>query len=127
MARRPARAISILLSQQRNNKGINMETGCGMGKMPEMTSNNLRDIVSAAGWVPVAQNSSHRQYEHPTLPGRVTIACHAGKTLPLPTIKSVLCQAGLEDIYQNLKNGTAAGGGKPLKLAVKAARDYAPA
>ena len=33
-------------------------------------------LIEKDGWVLVAQVGSHRQYKHPTKPGRVTIAAH---------------------------------------------------
>ena len=44
---------------------------------------------------PVATRGSHRQYKHPTFPGRVTIP-HPNKDLPRGTVQSILKQAGLK-------------------------------
>ena len=46
----------------------------------------IRDVIKlieADGWYMVATRGSHRQYKHPTKPGRVTIAGHPGDELPL--------------------------------------------
>ncbi|HEY7339705.1 MAG TPA: type II toxin-antitoxin system HicA family toxin [Ktedonobacterales bacterium] len=37
----------------------------------------------------------HRQYKHPTKPGRVTVAGHPNKDLPPKTRDSIFQQAGL--------------------------------
>ena len=59
----------------------------------------VRDLIRAIkkdGWRLVAQNGSHRQYKHPTKPGRVTISGHRESDDVSPDIeKSVLRQAGL--------------------------------
>lgn len=37
----------------------------------------IRDVLQQlkeAGWQQVGQSGSHRQFKHPTLPGRVTVA-----------------------------------------------------
>jgi predicted RNA binding protein YcfA (HicA-like mRNA interferase family) len=58
---------------------------------------NSRDIISALtadGWVQVAHKGSHKQFKHPTKPGRVTVP-HPSKDLPLGTLKSIKKQSGL--------------------------------
>ena len=58
----------------------------------------IRDVIKlieADGWYMVATRGSHRQYKHPTKPGRVTIAGHPGDELAPGTLNSVLKQAQL--------------------------------
>ena len=58
----------------------------------------IRDVIKlieADGWYAVATRGSHRQYKHPTKPGRVTIAGHPGDELAPGTLNSVLKQAQL--------------------------------
>ncbi|MBE3109290.1 MAG: type II toxin-antitoxin system HicA family toxin [Acidobacteria bacterium] len=60
----------------------------------------IRDIMKKLredGWYEVAQRGSHRQYRHPSKPGRVTIAGHANDDLAPGTLNSVLKQAGLKE------------------------------
>jgi predicted RNA binding protein YcfA (HicA-like mRNA interferase family) len=60
----------------------------------------IRDIIKKLredGWYEVAQRGSHRQYRHPSKPGRVTIAGHANDDLAPGTLDSVLKQAGLKE------------------------------
>jgi len=60
----------------------------------------LRDIIKMLkqdGWFEVTQKGSHRQYKHPTKPGRVTIAGHLNDDLAPGTLNSVLKQAGLKE------------------------------
>jgi predicted RNA binding protein YcfA (HicA-like mRNA interferase family) len=59
----------------------------------------VREMIRAIerdGWVLVATRGSHRQYKHPTKPGRVTIPGRLGDDLPPGTERSVRKQAGLE-------------------------------
>lgn len=51
--------------------------------------------VTADGWVLVRQKGSHRQYNHPTKRGTVTIAGHPSKDLHPKTYASIRRTAGL--------------------------------
>jgi predicted RNA binding protein YcfA (HicA-like mRNA interferase family) len=53
-------------------------------------------LLEADGWYLVAIKGSHRQYKHPTKPGRVTIAGHSGDDLAPGTLNSILKQAQLK-------------------------------
>ena len=58
----------------------------------------IRDVIRLIeedGWFLVATKGSHRQFKHPSKPGRVTIAGHPGDDLAPGTLTSVLKQAGL--------------------------------
>jgi predicted RNA binding protein YcfA (HicA-like mRNA interferase family) len=60
----------------------------------------VRDLIRAiekAGWQYLKRKGSHRQYKHPTIPGRVTIPGHPGDEIHPDTLKSVLSQAGLKE------------------------------
>lgn len=52
-------------------------------------------LVEADGWIQVAQEGSHRQYKHPTKPGKVTIAGKPGETIPPGTWANIRRQAGI--------------------------------
>jgi len=59
----------------------------------------VRDVIKmieADGWYLVTTRGSHRQYKHPTKPGRVTIAGHPGDDLAPGTLNSILKQAQLK-------------------------------
>jgi predicted RNA binding protein YcfA (HicA-like mRNA interferase family) len=47
------------------------------------------------GWRLVAQSGSHRQYEHPAKPGKVTVAGKPNAKVPKGTAANILRQAGL--------------------------------
>jgi predicted RNA binding protein YcfA (HicA-like mRNA interferase family) len=48
------------------------------------------------GWVLVKQRGSHRQFKHPSKPGRVTVAGKPSHDLAPGTLTSIMKQAGLE-------------------------------
>jgi predicted RNA binding protein YcfA (HicA-like mRNA interferase family) len=48
------------------------------------------------GWALIATKGSHRQYKHPTKPGRVTVPGHLGDDIKAGTLNSILQQAGLK-------------------------------
>jgi predicted RNA binding protein YcfA (HicA-like mRNA interferase family) len=51
--------------------------------------------VEADGWVQVKARGGHRQYKHPTKPGRVTIPGGPNEDLAPGTWASIQRQAGL--------------------------------
>ena len=58
----------------------------------------IRDVIKLIeddGWYLVSTRGSHRQFKHPTKPGRVTIAGHPSDDLAPGTLNSVLKQARL--------------------------------
>jgi len=64
--------------------------------MPRVTAREAERAIMRDGWRPVGGGSgSHRQYEHPTKPGAVTIAHHAGQIIAPGTLGNILRQAGL--------------------------------
>jgi len=59
----------------------------------------VRDMIKVVqwdGWIQVRQRGSHRQFQHPTKPGNVTIAGALADEMPKGTRNSVLKQAGLK-------------------------------
>jgi len=53
-------------------------------------------LIEADGWYLVSMRGSHRQYKHPTKPGRVTIAGHPSHDIAPGTLESILKQAQLK-------------------------------
>jgi predicted RNA binding protein YcfA (HicA-like mRNA interferase family) len=53
-------------------------------------------LIQQDGWYLVAQKGSHRQFKHPTKPGRVTVPGKPSDDLALGTQSSILKQAGLK-------------------------------
>lgn len=54
-------------------------------------------MIESDGWYLVDTGGSHRQYKHPSKPGRVTIAGNLGHSLAPGTLNSILKQAKLKD------------------------------
>jgi predicted RNA binding protein YcfA (HicA-like mRNA interferase family) len=52
-------------------------------------------VIEQDGWYLVATRGSHRQFKHPTKPGRVTFAGKLSDDLAPGTLASILKQAGL--------------------------------
>jgi predicted RNA binding protein YcfA (HicA-like mRNA interferase family) len=53
-------------------------------------------LIEDDGWLHIATRVSHRQFKHPTKPGRVTIAGKPSDDLARGTERSIMRQAGLE-------------------------------
>jgi predicted RNA binding protein YcfA (HicA-like mRNA interferase family) len=56
----------------------------------------VRDVIKqieANGWYQVRMKGDHRQFKHPTKPGRVTIAGHPSKEVPPGILSSIFKQA----------------------------------
>jgi predicted RNA binding protein YcfA (HicA-like mRNA interferase family) len=54
-------------------------------------------LLEGEGWFLIATRGSHRQYKHPVLPGRVTVAGKPSDDLAPGTLNSILKQSGLKD------------------------------
>jgi predicted RNA binding protein YcfA (HicA-like mRNA interferase family) len=53
-------------------------------------------LLERDGWVLAVTRGSHRQFRHPTKPGRVTVSGSLGDDMPKGTFASVRRQAGLK-------------------------------
>jgi predicted RNA binding protein YcfA (HicA-like mRNA interferase family) len=61
----------------------------------------VRDVIRLIerdGWLLVATRGSHRQYKHPSKPGRVTVAGKPSDDMAPGTLNSVLKQALLKEL-----------------------------
>lgn len=59
----------------------------------------MRELVSlleSDGWALVRTKGSHRQFQHASKPGTVTVAGNLGTDVPVGTLDNVLKQAGLK-------------------------------
>jgi predicted RNA binding protein YcfA (HicA-like mRNA interferase family) len=56
-------------------------------------------LIEEDGWYLLATRGSHRQFKHPSKPGRVTIAGKPSDDLAPGTRNSILKQAGLKEQY----------------------------
>jgi predicted RNA binding protein YcfA (HicA-like mRNA interferase family) len=60
----------------------------------------VRDVLRRLkddGWVRVKSKGGHRQFKHPTKPGRVTVSGKPSHTVPPGTLASIFKQAGWAD------------------------------
>lgn len=53
-------------------------------------------LLAEDGWFLVATRGSHRQFKHPSKPGRVTVAGKPSDDLAPGTLGSIFKQAGLK-------------------------------
>lgn len=60
-----------------------------------MHSREVIRLLLSAGWREVGQAGSHKQFVHPSKPGRVTVP-HPKADIPLGTLKSIGKQAQLK-------------------------------
>ena len=79
---RPVRTIADM-------KGLRLRV-----QQSELMSDMIR-ALGADGWFEVAQRGSHKQFRHPTKPGRVTVVWPS-KDVPLGTLRSIEKQAGIK-------------------------------
>ena len=59
----------------------------------------VRDVIKlieADGWYFHRQRGSHRQYRHPTKPGKVTVAGKPSDEMAPGTLGSIFRQAGID-------------------------------
>ena len=70
-------------------------TAEALGTISGMKFRELIRLLEDDGWQLVAQRGSHQQYEHPTKPGKVTVAGKPGADVPKGTAANILRQAGL--------------------------------
>jgi predicted RNA binding protein YcfA (HicA-like mRNA interferase family) len=61
-----------------------------------MKVRDVLKILADDGWTPKNQEGSHRQFVHPSKPGKVTVAGHPSAELDPKTKASILKQAGIE-------------------------------
>ena len=60
-----------------------------------MKVRDVLKLLAEDGWFQVSQRGSHRQFEHPEKPGKVTIAGHPSDEVRPGTLASIRRQAGL--------------------------------
>jgi predicted RNA binding protein YcfA (HicA-like mRNA interferase family) len=61
----------------------------------DRSSRAIIKALQADGWYEVNAVGSHKQFKHPTKPGRVTVA-HPVKDLKTGTLKSIERQSGVK-------------------------------
>ena len=61
-----------------------------------MKISELLRALASDGWVLVATRGSHRQFKHPSKPGRVTVPGKPSDDIAPGTLNSILKQSGLQ-------------------------------
>jgi predicted RNA binding protein YcfA (HicA-like mRNA interferase family) len=61
-----------------------------------MKVSEILELLRKDGWVLIATRGSHRQFKHPSKPGRVTVAGKPSDDLAPGTLNSILKQASLK-------------------------------
>ena len=62
-----------------------------------MTVRQVLRLIRDDGWYHAGTTGGHRQFKHPSKPGRVTVSGAMKKDIPPKTLSSILKQAGLKD------------------------------
>jgi len=60
-----------------------------------MKVREILKLLRDDGWYLIITEGSHRQFKHPTKPGRATVSGQPGDDIHPKTLKSILTQAGL--------------------------------
>ncbi len=60
-----------------------------------MDSREVIRLLKKDGWYEVNQVGSHKQFKHPTKPGRATVP-YPKRDIPIGTLKSIEKQAGIK-------------------------------
>jgi predicted RNA binding protein YcfA (HicA-like mRNA interferase family)/predicted RNase H-like HicB family nuclease len=68
-----------------------------------MKVGELIALLESRGWFQVRQKGSHRQFQHPSRKGTVTVSGKAGVDVPVGTLHSVLKQTGLKQEYSPMR------------------------
>ena len=61
-----------------------------------MKVSDILCMLSEDGWYLASTKGSHRQFKHPSKPGRVTVAGKTSDDLAPGTLNSILKQSGLK-------------------------------
>ena len=61
-----------------------------------MKVKELIKLLEKDGWELIRTRGSHRQYKHPSKPGKVTVSGKKSAEIPPGTLNSALKQAGLK-------------------------------
>lgn len=68
-----------------------------MGRIRRMTAREVEQILQRHGFVLLSQKGSHRKWRHPEKGLRVTVPVHAGQTLPIGTLRSIMLAAEIPE------------------------------
>lgn len=61
-----------------------------------MDARQVIKILKKDGWQLIDQEGSHKHLKHPTKTGKITVADHGHKDIPLKTLKCIFEMAGIK-------------------------------
>lgn len=62
-----------------------------------MSGKDLLKLLKKNGWSELPRKgTSHVQLKHEVIKGKITVAVHSGKDIPIGTLNAILKQAGLK-------------------------------
>ncbi len=63
--------------------------------MKHLTAKEIEKMIVLRGWIFGRMRGSHAQYDHPNIPGHITIPFHGNRPLPDGTQRGIMRQAGI--------------------------------
>ncbi len=66
-------------------------------KLRRLTSKEIEKLLSRFGFEMVSQKGSHRKWRNQVTGRQVIVPSHAGKTLPLGTLRNILTNAEIPE------------------------------
>jgi predicted RNA binding protein YcfA (HicA-like mRNA interferase family) len=88
-----AEAVDLALSSMGGADWQDSSLRC----ISSMKVSEVLELLKQDGWYLAVTRGSHRQYKHPTKPGRVTVPGKPSHDLAPGTLNSILEQAGLKN------------------------------
>ena len=100
----PMKAVGLRVLKNRPSEQMRSQDDGSLDKpkrlayaRPTIKVRDLLKRLSDDGWALVRQRGSHRQLQHQTKPGTLTVPGHPFDTLPTGTYRSLIAKARLED------------------------------
>ena len=66
-------------------------------KIRQFTARELERLLARYGFQLVSQKGSHRKWRHPPTGRQVIVPSHAGRTLPLGTLRNILANSEIPE------------------------------
>jgi predicted RNA binding protein YcfA (HicA-like mRNA interferase family) len=77
-----------------------------LAQCPSFKAKEVIALLNDYRWYHHDQNgSSHEQFTHSALPGKITVERHAGKDLPTETVRGIFKQAGMLHFFKMFQQG----------------------
>jgi len=77
-----------------------------LAQCPSFKAKDVIALLNDYRWYHHDQNgSSHEQFTHPVMSGKITVERHAGKDLPTETVRGIFKQAGMLHFFKMFQQG----------------------